>query len=455
MQILTVQMNIAGEWCDVAMVGFYAPEKGTGGPCVLHYDIEHVTSYFHQFAQTAVSVSLPVDNIPLRSPHWHRFLEDIMPAGSSRDYWVKRLGLQDLPNLERDFQLLKYGTIAPIGNLRIKESVPEKAKSSLPVTFSIADVSELQIDFIEYAQSRGAAAGGASGAGGAAPKLLVRLNEQQGVWIDTFQDVPRNLDQPYLVKFPRGKTTLDSDILRAEYHFYHELTQLGFETISVESMKLIEAERGPSLWLPRFDYGIEAGAMVSYGMESVYAILGEPTAKPLLHADVIRRLLAAFNKKENYGNTRTLLDVEAELEGLSGIEAFVVEWVRRDLLNIAFGNSDNHGRNTSFIKYGNRVQLAPIYDFAPMKADYEMITRTFTWGEGMELGGVYHFPAIAEHLADLLSPNKLMSALNETAVRLLGLEQRLRQRGVPESILTHSGIGFATLEARMQRWGLL
>lgn len=65
MQILTVQMNIAGEWRDVAMVGFYAPEKGTGGPCVLNYDIEHVTSYFHQFAQTAVSVSLPVDNIPL------------------------------------------------------------------------------------------------------------------------------------------------------------------------------------------------------------------------------------------------------------------------------------------------------------------------------------------------------------------------------------------------------
>ncbi|VEI48271.1 Uncharacterized protein related to capsule biosynthesis enzymes [Actinobacillus equuli] len=27
---------------------------------------------------------------------------------------------------------------------------------------------------------------------------------------------------------------------------------------------------------------------------------------------------------------------------------FVIEWVKRDLLNIAFGNSDNHGRNTAF-----------------------------------------------------------------------------------------------------------
>lgn len=51
--------------------------------------------------------------------------------------------------------------------------------------------------------------------------------------------------------------------------------------------------------------------------------------------------------------------------------------------------------------------LAPIYDFAPMKADYEMITRTFTWREGMELGGFYNFPAIAEHLADLVDPEAL------------------------------------------------
>ncbi|MDR6963058.1 HipA domain-containing protein [Shewanella putrefaciens] len=316
------------------------------------------------------------------------------------------------------------------------------------MTFSIADVSELQIDFIEYAQSRGAAAGGASGAGGAAPKLLVLLSEVQGIWIDTFQDDPSNLDQLYLLKFPRGKTSLDIDILRAEYHFYHKLTQMGFETIPVESMKLIESERGPSLWLlPRFDYGVEAGAMVSYGMESVYAILGEPTAKPLFHSDVIRRLLAAFNKKENYGNTTTLLEAE------SGIEAFVIEWVRRDLLNIAFGNSDNHGRNTSFIKYGNRVQFVPIYDFAPMKVDYEMITRIFTWGEGMELGGVYNFPAIAEHLADLVTLKTLLSALNETAVSLLGLKQRLSHRG-PVSILAlaHSGIGYASLDARMQQY---
>lgn len=32
---------------------------------------------------------------------------------------------------------------------------------------------------------------------------------------------------------------------------------------------------------------------------------------------------------------------------------FVIEWVKRDLLNIAFGNSDNHGRNMAFYVMNN------------------------------------------------------------------------------------------------------
>ena len=35
--------------------------------------------------------------------------------------------------------------------------------------------------------------------------------------------------------------------------------------------------------------------------------------------------------------------------------AFVIEWVKRDILNIAFGNSDNHGRNTAFLRDDNNI----------------------------------------------------------------------------------------------------
>ena len=143
------------------------------------------------------------------------------------------------------------------------------------------------------------------------------------------------------------------------------------------------------------------------------------------------------------------------LDEVNGITEFVIEWVRRDLLNIAFGNSDNHGRNTSFIKSNNFVSLAPIYDFAPMKADPEVISRTFTWGHNMERGGRYNFPLIADHLKQWVEPDILLAALQDTAKQLIDLKLRLEQRGVPESIINYSSIGYANLETKFKTWGLL
>jgi serine/threonine-protein kinase HipA len=437
------------EWHDAAIIEFLEPLSAVGNSCALSYSNTYVLDNYHNFAETAVGVNLPVDMATFRSKHWFRFLQDIMPAGASRDYWITKLGLQELTFQQCNFELLKQGTIAPVGNVRIKESMPTPPKKALPVTFTIDDVCRLEIDFIEYAQELGAAAGGASGAGGAAPKLLLRCNDNNQVWIDTFQDDGHNLDTHYLVKFPRAKADIDKDILRAEYHFYQELTAMGFNTIAIDRMKLIESSRGPSLWLPRFDAYSVDGLMMLSGMESVYAILEEPPAKPLLHGDVIRRLIAAFKKDDFYGTTQTFLDKP------NGQAEFVIEWVRRDLLNIIFGNSDNHGRNTAFIKRNNQIILAPIYDFAPMKADPELVTRTFTWGEGMERGGEYDFNAIAEHLSDLVSPQQLLACLNETALELADLKQRLNQRGVPSSILEYASIGYGAIQAKLSRWGLV
>jgi serine/threonine-protein kinase HipA len=437
------------EWHDAAIIEFSEPLNAVGNACMLSYLNSYVIDNYHNFSESAAGVNLPVDMAVYRSKHWFRFLEDIMPAGASRHYWVTKLGLQDLTFQQCNFELLKQGTIAPIGNLRIKESMPTPPKKTLPATFTLDDVCRLEIDFIEYAQERGAAAGGASGAGGAAPKLLLRCNDNNQVWIDSFQDDDNNLDTHYLVKFPRAKADIDKDILRAEFHFYHELTAMEFNTIAIDRMKLIESSRGPSLWLPRFDTYCVDGVMNLSGMESVYAILEEPPAKSLLHGDVIRRLIAAFKKDDFYGTTQTFLDKP------NGQAEFVIEWVRRDLLNIIFGNSDNHGRNTAFIKRNNQIMLAPIYDFAPMKADPELVTRSLTWGEGMERGGEYDYNAIAEHLSDLLPPQQLLACLNETALNLCDLKQRLERRGVPDSILEYASIGYAAIPEKLSRWGLL
>jgi serine/threonine-protein kinase HipA len=444
---LTVQINYNFAWHDVATMVF--SEQLESSDCRLDYDFDHTINYFQQFADKAISVRLPNDTMPFRQSRWFRFLDDIMPAGSSRKYWIRKLRLGDESLMVRNFELLSKGTIAPIGNLRIKESVPDKLLNTVPVTFTLDDVCRLEVDFIEYAQQRGAAAGGASGAGGAAPKLLLRMKPDGGVWIDTFQDEHSNLDIHYLVKFPRGVQDIDKDILRAEYHFYHELASLGFDTIPIDSMRLEESDRGPSLWLPRFDTLVMNEQVQLLGMESVYSILDEGPGTPMHHGEVIRRLLDVFNGHEVYGSSTTFLD------DVDGQAEFIIEWVRRDLLNIAFGNSDNHGRNTSFIKYDDRISLAPIYDFAPMKADPEIVTRTFTWGATLETGGEYRFADIADSLSDLVDPQRLLRELRKTAISLIDLRDRLAERGVPTTILNFPSMSYQNLAEKFTRWGLL
>jgi serine/threonine-protein kinase HipA len=105
-------------------------------------------------------------------------------------------------------------------------------------------------------------------------------------------------------------------------------------------------------------------------------------------------------------------------------QTFVIEWLRRDLLNQVFGNSDNHGRNTALIKRPQGIWLAPIYDFAPMKADPESIIRTMQWGSPFEEGGRMDWLAITEQLADLVEPSLAFAALKETTEKLPGLKEQ-------------------------------
>jgi len=135
-------------------------------------------------------------------------------------------------------------------------------------------------------------------------------------------------------------------------------------------------------------------------------------------------------------------------------EAFVIEWVKRDMLNIVFGNSDNHGRNSAILKKNTGMWLAPIYDFAPMKADPEGVVRTTQWGSPFEEGGHYQWKLIADALSDLVPSDRLLAELASLTRLLTGLKERLIQRGVPESILTMPAMGFDYLDQRIEDWQL-
>ena len=73
----------------------------------------------------------------------------------------------------------------------------------------------------------------------------------------------------------------------------------------------------------------------------------------------------------------------------------------------------------------------------------------------MESGGEYNFSAICEELSDLIKPEQLLDGLHKTAEQLIGLEGRLRKRGVPGSIMTMPKVGLANIPEKLKRWGLL
>ncbi|WP_130804975.1 type II toxin-antitoxin system HipA family toxin [Acinetobacter ihumii] len=443
MEKLTIQALIQFKWLDIAHLTLLESEKGSSSTCTLEYELEYALQHIDLRDEHACSLILPIQlMIQHEAKHWFGFLEDIVPSGAARRYWVNYLHIQQLSIQQQDTILLKKGTIAPVGNLRIKESIPVQAEHSTlqQRRFSIIDVVNRNADFLEYAQQMGAISGGATGAGGEAPKLLIRLSHQNEVWIDTYQQRFDQPDQHYLVKFPRNnRSEIDCNILRAEYYYYQTLAELGFATIDHENMKLLEGEYYPSLWLPRFDTYWDGQQWQRAGLESVYSILNKPAGSHLNHFEVIDQLCRLLSKIEPNFNQ----------------QQFICEWLQRDLLNIIFGNSDNHGRNTSFIKYNGKIELAPIYDFAPMKADPEGIIRSTSWGSPYEEGGEYRWPEITQKLAKYCDPEVSFNALKQLGFKLIHLKQRLIQHGVPQQIIEMPVIGFDYIEDKLKRWQLL
>ncbi len=428
MALLTLQANVDGHWRDMAELECPHPELGADGALNFSYTDEHLARWLAESAPTAAaSVNLPLQWGPTCLRAWPALLDDIRPLGSARSWWQRKL-FSGRPI--DDFELLGRGAIAPIGHLRIKEAVPPKTNP--PLRFPQRAVVDRETAFLDYAAEHGVQVGGATGAGGDSPKLLLRLDADQQVWVDTWQDEPDCRDAHYLVKFARGqRTPRDKTILRSEYVYYRALAALGIDTISTQGMQLIEGEHGPSLWLPRFDVVRGATGEVRLGVESIYSVVGARPGAWLKHERVLDALRRVF-PAPRFRNV-------------------LLEYLRRDLLNQVFGNTDNHGRNTSLLKSSTQVTLAPIYDFAPMAMDPEGITRTTKW-ENHERGGV-DWPALLASFG----PDEvfLREGLNALAQKLRPLPQLLAEEGLPSETLTSPGIGLEHTERKLREWTLL
>lgn len=426
---VTLEALIDGVWLRAATVELPDEPAGEGGRCYFEYEYDYLERWLDSRRfDVAASVRLPLEFGPTSLRRWPAFLDDLRPMGSARRWWLRHLNLPESP--ASDFMLLKRGTVAPVGNLRVAEALPQKAEP--PRRFSSQSVVDREQDFLAWAAEHGAQVGGATGAGGDSPKLLLRRDPDAQVWIDVWQDEPENAAAHVLVKFARTRSERDRLILRSEYVYYQALTKLGVPTISTDGMELREGAGGPSLWLPRFDVRRHEGREVRLGVESIYALLGAQPGARLRHQDV----LFALRKVVSPADWPRLL----------------VEYVQRDLLNLVFGNSDNHGRNTALLKSADTVWLAPVYDFAPMKMDLEGITRTTHWGD-FEKGGDVDWRRLLASFGE--DEPVVRAGVRALAERLTALPDLLRELGLPRETLEFPPLGLQRTEARLREWGLL
>lgn len=270
---LTLQIYAEGKWQDALLLIFDTPQQGFDSRCSFGYDqrylVDHLDDLATPFA-TAVSAGLPLQWEGCRTQGAPAFLHDIAPAGAAKRFLMAHIGQEKPDGISADLFLLMRSTPAPIGHMRIKESVAA-LDSRPPMGFARQEVIQRDNRFLEYAYEQGAAIGGATGAGGEAPKLLLTENQHGLLFPDAVLD-DEQVRQHWFVKFARNKgTQIDQDILRSEYHYYKALQVLGINTVAVQGLALEEASK-PSLWMQRFDRRVGRDGIERYAVESIYSV---------------------------------------------------------------------------------------------------------------------------------------------------------------------------------------
>jgi serine/threonine-protein kinase HipA len=210
--------------------------------------------------------------------------------------------------------------------------------------------------FVDYASEVGATVVGATDTQGEAPKFWV-VEDDDGRWHPDTGDVKVPIRRHMLLKFPvpeAGPRALD--ILRHEAIFQCVAREMGLRVTPQLPLFIGDA----ALLIPRFDRRYTNGKEIRLGVESLYSVAGvlDSSTATLRHHEAIIAL------------ARCVTDLGSE----------VIEYVRRDLLNVALGNRDNHGRNTAVLKETNgTVKLSPLYDLGPAFLDARAIARVMRW----------------------------------------------------------------------------
>lgn len=397
-----IELYARGSWHEAAKVEL---RSGTSRrqPTWLSYDLDYASHTLGRTGLSAVSERYPVSFELHDEVTFPAFTVDLMPQGEARRGLEARLRRDGRE--PSDWTVLMFGARNPVGNLRVKQSVVAGVGDPIGVTRT--EVVERGDAYREWAEARGLPMTGSSDTGGASPKLLLTADADGLLHADGV--LPDELAaKHYIVKFPRGRTRRDAQVLANEAPYLELARMLGLrvgEALSYES---------GALFIPRFDRVVTERGLLRRGMESMFSLLGEVASGSTLEYENVCAAVAEVSS-----------DPSAEL----------VELVLRDVANLALGNTDNHGRNTSLLKQEDgRVELAPIYDFAPMFLDPELIKRSTRWRSERSPSGMPDWNDVCDALAGLIPREVLAPRLREFSERLHALPGKMLEVGVDREI---------------------
>ena len=361
----------------------------------LEYDEEYVIDHFQSGSSLPpVSLPIPVGFIIDKYDRWPAFLLDLLPTGAGRKAWLDRLALRDNPYA--DWQLLTHGAQHPVGWLRItgEDAGPEPFRGQ---GFTRQEVAWREQGFLEYALSLGASVAGSSDVQGESPKLLL-TEDNAGLFHADGALPDADAHCHWLVKFTRGRDERERRILRNEGNYLMCAALLGANVHRAEAVVL---EESVALFLPRFDRACHNGRVERFGLESFASAAG----------------IAEFGIKSTHQEHCGLIQRFS-----SSVDEDLLEYLRRDVLNVCLGNTDNHPRNHAFLKkYSGEVRLSPLFDVSPMFLSPEGIARVCRWGEGLERLGQPDWSGVGRYVAGLLGdagPERIRSLFCDLSERL-------------------------------------
>lgn len=359
---LTIQTLVGGDWHDAARVAFHDLQSGHRGATTTSYSID----YFAEMASVeyaegmplidhrAVSVAHPVDLVDRRLPHWPAFLMDMLPQGLGRHFISKALGLNPIL-ASTEVPLLAYAGGAPIGNLRIREAFENEARPA-----RVTGIDGLPVDDILGRSDRLLALltslpglhPSAVNLQGEWPKAMITRGND-GLYYPSGLLPDGEVADEFVLKMERAGRSRDGLILELEAVYSKMAGDAGLcvHRSSIHGKGV--------LLIPRFDRTVTDGLIRVCGQESIVSAMG----------------VAEF------AHTQSHEEYLAMIVGVSS-QPFddALEYVRRDIFNLCFGNDDNHGRNTALSKHPDgTVRLSPIYDLAPMRLAGEAIARSSKW----------------------------------------------------------------------------